>query len=199
MPEPTSTRSKIGDIVTSVKRGASSFYLKDGDTETPVIKAKDITDDGTINLTSVDIEKTRTIPRVRANLLAEGDILVSIRGGIFKSAIVPKDAVGYSFNANFIALTPDTDKIRPEILAWYLGSPFVLKYLAEKSTGHAIMSISSDEILNLPLSLPNKKQQEKIQGFLTQVRDYKTISRRQEEILSSISDELLMRYIVDGE
>ena len=61
------------------------------------------------------------------------------------------------------------------------------------------MSISSDEILDLTLSLPNKEQQEKILGFLTQVKDYKTISRRQEDILSTISDELLMRYIVDGE
>ena len=199
MPEPTNTRFKIGDIVTSVKRGASSFYLKDGDTETPVIKAKDITDDGRIDLTSVDIEKIKANPRVKTNLLSEGDILITIRGGIFKSAIVPKEAAGYSFNANLIALTLDPDKIRPEILAWYLSSPFVLKYLTEKSTGRVIMSISSDEILDLTLSLPNKEQQEKILGFLTQVKDYKTISRRQEDILSTISDELLMRYIVDGE
>lgn len=189
----------LRQIVTSVKRGASSSYLKGGDREMQVIKAKDITEDGSIAFSQVDWEQVKFSERVERNVLHAGDILLSLRGSLFKILVVPPEAEGMSFAANFVALSVDTSVLSPEIVAWYLRSEQVVQYLRGKATGAVILSVSLDDVLSLPICIPSSDQQAEILEFLHLKRDVCQNAAAQMALLDRISDELLRVYLREGQ
>lgn len=180
----------LGTITTSVKRGLSSSYLKDGDTEVHVIKAKDITEQGFLNIDTVDIHPVKKTPALTKAQLNKNDILITLKGSSFKIALVPENAEGFVVSANIIGMTIG-NQIRPEIVAWYLKSPHGMHQLQKCAAGSALLSLNTNLLLEINIPVPSHEKQEVISSYLKDLADYNTIIEREEEIISKISAAVL--------
>ena len=131
---------KIADLCKKVKSGASTFYLKDGTVPIKIIRHANVSESGIIDVASVESELARESPRTNSNLLKANDILIAIRGPS-KIALVPTEAEGYYFSAEFIALEIDESLISPKIVAAFLMMPNVTAYLNHKCEGRLLRSV----------------------------------------------------------
>ena len=145
MKNQISNPTSLGSITTSVKRGLSSSYLKDGDTEVRLIKAKDITENGLLNTDTVDMQTVKKTAALEKAQLQKNDVLITLKGNSFKIALVPELAQDFVVSANIIALTIDGKKIRPEIVAWYLKSPSGMHQIQKCAAGSALPSLNTTQ------------------------------------------------------
>lgn len=184
----------LKDVIKGIKHGASSFYLKEGPLPLKVIRLKDITEDGTIHISGIEEVKAKELPRTKENLLSEGDILISMRH-TFRAILVPKEAEGFSFSGDFIALIPDSNKIHPELLAAYLSQPAVLNYFEGKSRKNMIKSINKEILLDLPIRTPEEETQKKLRDLLLLLKEHRRLAKEEERKLREIEENILTRHI----
>ena len=121
MKNQISNPMSLGSITTSVKRGLSSSYLKDGDTDVRLIKAKDITENGLLNTDTVDMQTVKKTAALDKAQLQKNDVLITLKGNSFKIALVPELARDFVVSANIIALTIDGKKFDPRLLRGILS------------------------------------------------------------------------------
>ena len=190
----TTKTVKLGDLCKKVKNGASSFYLKDGTVPLKIIRHADVGEDGIITTASVEQVMARDSPRTADNLLKTGDILVAVRGPA-KVAIVPQEAEGYSFSAEFMALELDSEKIRPELVAVYLRLPHVNAYLESKSQARSLRSVSQQDILDLEIRIPSPGDQQKSVELLSLISEQELLIRDEQKKLLDLKLSLLLQVL----
>lgn len=131
--------------------------------------------------TSVEIAKS-----YRRSTLVAGDILVSIRGHVGRTALVPPSAQG----AN---LTQDTARVavRPECDAryvrWYIESPSARRWMAERTKGVAVTGINLGDLRLLPVPAVSLAEQRRIADILDKAD---AIRRKRKEAIA-LTEELL--------
>lgn len=179
----------LGSIVT-VKKGLSTPYLKDGDTEVKLIKVKDIGEDGQLMTDGVDAHVVKKTAAFDKATVRQNDLLISLKGTSFKIALVPKDAVGFVISANIIALSVN-DVIRPEIVGWYLASSEGMRHIQRGAMGTTLITLNVNHLLDLPIPVPSPEKQEMISYYLHTLTEYKEIIRQEQEMISKISEALL--------
>ena len=184
----------IKDLCKKVKRGASSFYLKEGTSALKVIRHANITETGVIDFASIEPVLARESERTRDNLLKEGDVLISLRGPA-KVAVVPKEGEGFAFSAEFAALEPDTDRIRPELIAGYLRLPQIRAYLEEKDTGRGMRSIALDNILSLTITIPGKETQSCLAELLEATSEERELVIREQKRIDELEAAALTNHL----
>jgi len=190
MKNNISNPMSLGTITTSVKRGLSSSYLKDGDTEVRVVKAKDINESGFLNIENVDTHEVKSTAALKKAQLEKNDVLITLKGSSFKVALVPEQAQDFVVSANIIALTIG-DQIRPEIVAWYLTSPMGVHQLQKCAAGTALMSLNTTQLLEIEIPIPSLEKQEIITSYLRDLAEYHDIIEHEKDIISKISTSIL--------
>ena len=192
------TTMKIADLVTKVKVGGSTYYLKDGDFPARVIKHSNVSDAGIIDLASVESAMIRNSSRTAENMLEAGDILISGRSSRPKIALVPEDAKGYYFSSEFFALTVNTDIITPEILAAYLSSKPVQEYLTGKSGGRTLSTIAKDDLLELEITVPKVKEQELLTELTALITEKYAVLEQELRCLETLKASIFAGLCPDG-
>ncbi|MFY1111580.1 MAG: restriction endonuclease subunit S [Methanosarcinaceae archaeon] len=180
---------KLRDLVTIRKTGLSSYYLNGKDVTIPLINIKDI-QGGIISTESIDrvsIRKTAALEKSRVN---EGDIIISMRGLNFKSAVVDKSASGFPISSNLVALTL-SEKIKPEVLAAYFESQRGQREILARAGGASIKGLTLETLLNIPIPIPDPNKQELLSNYLMLAKEYEQIMRKEMELREKINNAIL--------
>lgn len=83
-------------------------------------------------------------------ILHTGDLLMTIRGSAFKTAVVTHDQEGAAVSSNLLVLRP-AGIYTSEYLKMYLDSPVGREFIKAISTGHTRLNIRPDRVLRIPL------------------------------------------------
>lgn len=176
--------------ITTVRRGLSSSYLKDGEAEVRLIKVKDIDENGHLNIVTVDTHLVKKTAALEKATVQCNDLLISLKGVAFKIALVPQEAEGFVISSNLIALRVN-EMIKPEILAWYLASPVGINHLQKGAMGSSLLTLNTNHLLNINIPVPSLDKQEVISSYLHTLDEYNEIISKEQAIIAKISDALL--------
>lgn len=185
---------QLKDLCTKVKRGSSSFYLREGDEKIKIIRHSAVKEDGRIDFSAVEEGMIKSSLRTSENLLKAGDVLVSIRGPA-KVAVVPAEAEGFTYSSEFAALEIDANRIAPELVATYLTLPHVSKYLESKNQGKVIRTISLESVLSLEISVPDSETQQKLSGLLSLISEEYEVIAKEEKRLADLKCAAYSMYL----
>ena len=163
------TPTAMGDLTDSVNRGLSSSYLKDDGIPVRLIKAKDIGDDGLLDVESIDHEWVKSPRDIDKARVRKGDVIVTLKGTNFKAAIVTDDIANLVISANLIALRPN-HRILPEVLVFYLNSSEGQQELQKRAGGSGIQSLNQNFLMEVPVPVIPMELQEKLSAYLKGVQ-----------------------------
>ncbi len=82
--------------------------------------------------------------------IQKGDLLVTVRGSAFKTAVVPDSLKNASVSSNLLVLRP-SDIYTAEYLKMYLDGPVGREFIRVISTGSTRLNIRPDRVLRIPL------------------------------------------------
>lgn len=133
----------------------------------PVVHVKDLTE-GSIetvrNLDAVHVEDSKRLDR---HLLRCDDILISARGTLMKTAIVPVTHAGTIASANFIVVRlGEKPPIMPRLLSAFLQQPHVHHRILARLTSTAQAALNIRDIETLLVPIPAQELQPKLAHFL---------------------------------
>ncbi len=101
-----------------------------------------------------------------------------------------------------ILLGGDLNIIEPEeyinssFLALSISNGDVQKELSKKAQGKSVVHVRNDEIKRLVISFPNRREQDKIEGYFTRLDDLITLHQRKYEELQKIKKFMLQNLFV---
>lgn len=188
--------TSLGDVTTSVNRGLSSSYLKDGEIPVRVIKAKDITDDGILIVETIDQETVRSIRDINKAKVRKGDVLITLKGTNFKAAVVKDDIDNLVISANIIAITLDHIRVLPEIVAFYLNSTTGQQELQKRAGGSVVQTLNRNFLMEVPIPIPPMPIQEKLCAYLRSVQKYLIILEKERETINKLTN-VVARQIME--
>lgn len=117
-----------------------------------------------------------------ASVVPEQSILVVVRSGILAHSFpVAQAAKPLSFNQDIKGLTPDSTKVDPDYLYWFVRSeePRVLAQGVKK--GATVHSVQSGFIENLQVPLPERVEQRRIVDLLSRAEGIVRLRREAEK------------------
>ena len=166
--------------VSKVYRGlnVSAMALEKDGGEYKIINYADI-QDGRFDITALKTYDVSGNPRGYA--VRPGDVLISCKGAVIKTCIVPDDASGVLLSINFIGIRLDESRYDPRFLKYYLDSPAGQAYLKGRQVGTSIITLTNKDLEQIPVPrLPLAEQK-------IYISDY-------EKIHKDISDEIKNLY-----
>lgn len=181
----------IRDLVISTRRGLSSPYLKDGTEPIRLVKAKDITSDGRLSMDTIDTERVKRTPAFDKALIKPGDLLVTVAGTKFRSAVVREEAEDLIASNSLIALSFDRTKILPEFAVMYLNSSRGQADIQRWASGAVMMSLNTATLLEVTIPVPPIDKQQQLVDLLHVVRGYRAILELETALLNQITDSLM--------
>ena len=93
--------------------------------------------------------------------LKEGDVLITNRGEIGKTAVVPKIFEGANLNSQIAWLRPD-DRLLSQFLFYALSAPHAKASFKSQQSGTALQQLTIRQIKNLHISYPPLAEQQRI-------------------------------------
>ena len=93
--------------------------------------------------------------------LKEGDVLITNRGEIGKTAVVPKIFEGANLNSQIAWLRPD-DRLLSQFLFYALSAPEAKASFKSQQSGTALQQLTIRQIKNLHVSYPPLAEQQRI-------------------------------------
>ena len=86
--------------------------------------------------------------------------------------------------------------INSSFLALSISNGDVQKELSKKAQGKSVVHVRNDEIKRLVISFPNRREQDKIEGYFTRLDDLITLHQRKYEELQKIKKFMLQNLFV---
>lgn len=148
-------------------------------------------------------EKLSEIPRaafskIEASILQPGDILLSIKGTIGKTALVTDAPIaqskplpivpGQSFV--IIRLRKGGPIREPAVLATYLRTPIAQSLLERMAGGTTISNVAMGQLKNMPVIIPSAETQAKLIARFEEWEEIQFEMDRQRELMSFVEGEL---------
>lgn len=189
----TISLTAMRDLITSTRRGLSSSYLNGGTEHVRLIKAKDISSEGSLALKDIDTECVKRTPAFEKARIKRGDVLVTVTGARFRAAVVLDEAEDLLISNSLIALSFDQAMILPEFAAWYLNSQRGQMDLQKWSSGAVIMSLNTASLLEVMIPVPTMEQQRQFVDLLCIVDEYRTILEQEAALLNKITESVMDR------
>jgi len=144
-----------------------------------VIQARDLSDDGHVDLVSA--ARVRNIPRSTKSELIAGDVVLQPRGarfpvGLFERADRPAIAA-----APLLVIRCDKAVLAPEFLVLLLQLPSTQAFLRQSAVGTYVPQIPRQAIEDLPVPLPDLPDQ-------LRLVDLARLERRELELMDRLRD-----------
>ncbi len=158
-----------------------------------VIQMKDLGDDNFVHLKeSTRIDHSGPRPEQLAKL---GDIIFRSRGQRHTAALLRENAKNTIVAAPLLRVRPDTERVIPEFLLWWINRRSTQSYLSTRSMGTMVQMVSKQNLEDLEVNLPSLEQQRKI-------IDIFNLSMREQQLLEEIkhrkaiyADGMLMQMV----
>lgn len=180
----------LGEIA-EIRTGRSLPKNKDRfwDGSIPRVKGHDLNSsyiEETVNsITQEGLEETGI------GLVPEKSIILVARGPVGKVSLTKTKL---SISQDLKAVVPDTEKVDPSYLLYFLESK--RERLEDLASGSSLQSLSNQEIKQLEIELPSKKDQEKIAEVMTEIELLKQKSQERIEKLrhlKSVASEIMLQ------
>jgi type I restriction enzyme M protein len=164
----------IGDVAPLVKRK----FQPDKQGEFNYIEIGNLSEEGFANGEVVAMDEA---PSRAQWIVKPNDVITSTVRPIRKlSALIEPEQNNYICSSGFAVLKPT--QIEPEVLLVYLRSPIVCEILDLHTTASMYPAISTEDLLNIPITLPKESTRQKITEKVRESRKAREQSKQLLEI-----------------
>ena len=157
----------LGDVV-EVIRPAAIPKSEDGEFIIHEASPGDIGEEGFLNCPPKETRVARgALRKARNQQVRPGDVLLSVKGTIGKTGMIPKNVPGSDEDSFWTAgqslvILRSKGSISPEVLFEYLSNSLVQDYIGSLAGGAAIQSITAKDLAALQIPVPSKEQQAQV-------------------------------------
>ena len=126
-----------------------------------LVRIGDISQDGTL----LNDELIQIEPKERVNddsILRPGDVLFPNRGTRTTALAYRLDVPRVLAGAQFFILRPDTERVLPEYLAWFLRTEEAARYFEGRRKGTYVKIIQRSDLAEMEMPIPPLNVQQKI-------------------------------------
>ncbi len=146
----------LGDVMSEVYRYPTYYDITYEEDGVPEIRGELLQEDGSIvtDRSRLRYISPQTSARFPRTVLAEGDLVMSVRGTIGKIGLVPSTLAGANMTANLIRMAPDRALLDPTF-AWHFTQTHWFKgQLANACSSTTILTIKAPDLKRLAIPLP---------------------------------------------
>lgn len=128
--------------------------------------------DGRIDYSNIHYVEKDRYDQDKKIQIQNDSILITKDGTLGKVAYVEGLAMPATLNAGvFNVRVKNNSEVDSRYLFQYLKAPFLMKYADAQSTGGTIKHLNQNVLVNFPIPLPTKDEQQKIGSFFKQLDD----------------------------
>ena len=173
---------KLSDLATMHARIGwqnlrTSEFLDDGDYM--LITGTDF-NDGRINFDTCNYVEKDRYDQDRHIQISNGSILITKDGTLGKVAYVEGLKKPATLNAGvFNVEIKAENEVDRKYLFQYLKAPFLMHYVGQKATGGTIKHLNQNILVDFPVVMPKKEEQEKIGRYFEDIDNLITLHQRE--------------------
>lgn len=150
--------------------------------------------DGAINYSTCHFVERERYEQDKHIQIKNGSILITKDGTLGKVAYVQGLSMPATLNAGvFNVEIKDEIKVDNKYLFQYLKAPFLMDYVDKKATGGTIKHLNQNILVDFPVLMPSKAEQEAIGVYLERLDNLITLHRCKLEKLQNIKKSMLER------
>nr|WP_319998412.1 restriction endonuclease subunit S [uncultured Draconibacterium sp.] len=189
---------KLDDIITTVSKGTTP-RRKDVDgllSVIPFLKVKDVSDDGSINLTNIEkIPNSVHERQLRRSILEPNDILFSIAGTIGRVSIVPEVLDNSNCNQALAFIRLKDKSYHLPLTYFWLKSIRTQGKISSSIVQGVQANVSLTVLKELQLAIPNKSNLISFNALVSPILKSIFTNRAEIDTLSTLRDTLLPKLI----
>ena len=130
------------------------------------------------NLDSIDIDERK----VASYLLDDGDLLLTARGTIIKTAVFENQTCQCIASSNLLVIRPDKKTLNSYYLKLFFDSQIGTKLIKGVQQGFGVMNISYKDLSSIEIPLPSLEEQNSVVNeYIEELRTYKETVRKAKE------------------
>lgn len=170
-------RTALGELETEtggvIQTGpfGSQLHMSDySDEGTPVVMPTNIRD---MRIDPTDIARVgdEHVDRLVRHQLRPGDILYSRRGDVEKCALVTEHETGWLCGTGCLLVRVQGEHIDTRFLAYQLSTPAKRGWIRQHAVGLTMLNLNTGILREVPIELPDFKEQQRIAGVLGALDD----------------------------
>lgn len=169
----TNSQTTIADLIEDFGIAPKLSPQSDGDYR--LLKASAIRD-GQIDPQLLEPADTVRKSSMTKHILRNGDVLFQAKGSVLQAYSVTTDIANMVASQMFFWIRPDTAKILPEFLCWYLNSRYVQDELERQTSGAVVKHVKRDVLLGLELNPPPIAEQQHFVRLLSEFSTERTLT-----------------------
>ena len=169
----------LSEVTDEIYRYPSYFGIDYVDEGVPEIRGELIGKGGEINSNPSELRfiSQTTSDKFPRTQLASGDLVMSVRGTIGKTGIVPAELVNANMTANLIRISPARSIIEPVFLLHVALGPYFINELSQASSSTTIKTIKALDLKAIPIPLPPHNLQRRFATIFESIEHQKTSQR----------------------
>jgi type I restriction enzyme, S subunit len=170
---PDHTNLSIKPLISLIRDDRPITYgiLKPGDNipdGVPYIRVLDIKN-GRLNINELHKTSKEIAHQYRRSTLQPGDILITIRGTVGRTCIVPDNLQGANITQDTARLAP-TNEVEVSYLNEFLNTPWAQGWMKHHMIGQAVKGINLGDVKKIPVPLPPLPLQRQFAARVSEVR-----------------------------
>ena len=151
-------------------------------------------EDGTINYSTCHYVEKERYEQDKNIQIRNGSILITKDGTLGKVAYVQGLTMPATLNAGvFNVEIKDKKETDEKYLFQYLKAPFLMDYVTRHATGGTIKHLNQSILINFPVYMPKKSEQEKIGLYLMQLDSLITLHQRKCQETKKLKEYMLQK------
>ncbi len=176
------------------KRIPKGMGYADGVTKHPYLRATDMKN-GTIVDTDIHYIDDEVFSHIKRYIVAAGDIyLTNVGVNLGMAGVIPPKFDGASLTENAVKLVPYKDGIDGKFLSYYINSPGVQEYIAERKMTVGVPKLAIFRIETMPLIIPPIETQRRFVIFVEQTDKLNSEIKQSIEKLETLKKALMQKY-----
>ena len=157
--------------------------------------------DGSVNFNNCHYVKRERYVQDKNIQIKNGNILITKDGTLGKVAYIQGLTIPATLNAGVFNVEIKNEKeVDNRYLFQYLKAPFLMDYVDKKSTGGTIKHLNQNILVDFPVMLPQKCEQEKIGECFLSIDNLITLHQRKYDKLVNVKKAMLEKmFPKDGD
>lgn len=153
--------------------------------------------DGAVNFDTCHYVERERYEQDKHIQIRNGSILITKDGTLGKVAYIQGLTMPATLNAGvFNVEIKDENEVDNRYLFQYLKAPFLIDYVDKKATGGTIKHLNQNILVDFPVVLPHKAEQEKIGEYFLAIDHLITLHQRELEKLKKLKKACLEKMFV---
>ena len=148
--------------------------------------------DGAVNFNNCHYVERERYEQDKHIQIRNGSILITKDGTLGKVAYIQGLTTPATLNAGVFNVEIKNEKeIDNRYLFQYLKAPFLMDYVDKKATGGTIKHLNQNILVDFPIVLPQKAEQQKIGAFFQGIDNLITLHQRKYDKLTNVKKSML--------